>query len=469
MAEHEMMSSETGRISMAKNFQPLVDELKTIIEASKSGRLSQADEQKGAGIFKDLVLAGGKALSSALELIGDLPWFIPVNGTVEAWAELTPTRKKSFLSALKPLESDSGRRMRLSIARGLYRVDSASALKLLVNTLQSVRKETGLEVKDRQMIASTLIGKNKPWLLQVDPKALKPGEAQLIALCAIESSMNANPPSAMAIMQWAKPFHPLAQLPEGLQAEMAKTFRKWSSRWRSELAKEELPPQLAEAAQIKAVNTREPEIQKGQEIVREKPPIHEQTAPQPAPKHATKVQQPVSDRRSERHDKHAVHPKTPPEISDLLRQIENRFHDLRMELGSVRNQLKQVQPQQKTPEPNSVASSREIAKLREENAQLCETINQLQETLNELASERFDVAISFGADTENPVTDPLQQYKSLLTMRLRDQIANFQVLNRESHIDGLPLLVDNLLHTLEENGIDLSNLAPPPPPVKRRY
>ncbi|MBV9671411.1 MAG: hypothetical protein JO076_01115 [Verrucomicrobia bacterium] len=452
---------------MAKNFQPLLDELKNIIEASKSGRLSQADEQKGAGVFKDLVLAGGKALSSALELIGDLPWFVPVNGTVEAWAELTPARQKSFLAALKPLESASGQRIRLSMARGLYRVDSASALKLLVNTLQSIRKEAGLEVKDRQMIASTLIGKNKPWLLQVDPKGLKPVEAQLIALCAIESSTNANPPSAMAIMQWAKPFQPLAQIPEALQAEMAKTFRKWSSRWRSELAKEELPPQLAEAVQTKAAAVREPDNQQSQKPAQEKPSVQEQIAPHPGPKHTTKLEQPVQ--RSERQDKHVVHPKTWPEISDLLRQVENRFHDLRTELSSVRNQLKQIQPQQKTPEPNSISHSREIAKLREENAQLCETINQLQETLNELANERFDIAISSGADTENPVTDPLQQYKSLLTMRLRDQITKFQALNRESHVDGLPLLVDNLLHTLEENGIDLSNLAPPPPPVKRRY
>jgi len=105
---------------MPKNFQPLIDELRTIVENSRNGRLSPAEEQKGAELFKELVMSGGKALSGALELLGDLPWFVPVNGAVEAWPQLTPVKQRNFLAALKPLESDASRRMRLSIARGLH-------------------------------------------------------------------------------------------------------------------------------------------------------------------------------------------------------------------------------------------------------------------------------------------------------------------------------------------------------------
>ena len=150
---------------MAKNFQPLIDELRVIIENSRIGRLSSADEQKGAALFKELVTSGGKPLSSALELLGDLPWFVPVNGALEAWPQLTPAKQRSFFAALKPLESEASRRMRLSIARGLHKLDPSSALKLIVATLQSLRTETGLDPKDRQIFYSVLIGKNKPWLV----------------------------------------------------------------------------------------------------------------------------------------------------------------------------------------------------------------------------------------------------------------------------------------------------------------
>ena len=113
---------------MAKNFQPLIDELRVVIENSRTGRHSPADEQKGAALFKELVMSGGKPLSSALELLGDLPWFVPVNGALEAWPQLTPAKQRAFLAALKPLESEASRRMRLSIARGLLKLDPASTL-----------------------------------------------------------------------------------------------------------------------------------------------------------------------------------------------------------------------------------------------------------------------------------------------------------------------------------------------------
>ena len=117
---------------MPKNFQPLIDELRTIIENSRSGRLPTAEEQRGASLFKELVLSGGKALTGLLESLGDLPWFVPVTGTLEAWPELTPARRRNFLAALKPLEAEPFRRMRFSIARGLHKIDPASALTLIV-------------------------------------------------------------------------------------------------------------------------------------------------------------------------------------------------------------------------------------------------------------------------------------------------------------------------------------------------
>jgi len=469
---------------MVKNFQPLIDDLRAIIETSRNGRLSQTDEQKGAALFKELVMLGGKPFSGALELLGDLPWFVSVNGTLDAWPQLTPAKQRSFLSALRPLESEASRRMRLSIARGLHKIDPGSALKLLVATLQSFQTETGLQPKDRQIFYSVLIGKNKPWLLQLDLKALKPAEAGLIALTAIESAASAPPPAAVSVFQWAKPFQPLKTIPEPLQQELGKSLKKWSLRWQKQLSEEDLPPALSEILQTKLAKS---------ENEQSSPAVTE-IVPQP---HARETDQPPrqQDRRQPEHQTHKPRPAGPGEnrhekshrqkqekpsgqlhqrssnadLSDLLKQIQSRYNDLRDELRTARNQLHQSQQSPKQGEYQPAENSKEVGKLREENARLSETVASLHETLGELASDNFDEAVSRKADTEAPVTDPVEQFKSLLTLKVREQIVNFKTLNRENHIDGLPLLLDNILRTLQENGIDLENIQKPPAEAKRKY
>ena len=466
---------------MPKNFQPLIDELRTIIENSRNGRLSPADEQKGAALFRELVTSGGKALSGALELLGDLPWFVPVNGALEAWPQLSPIKQRNFLAALRPLESDASRRMRLSIARGLHKIDASSALRLIVATLQTLRSENGLESKDRQIFFSVLIGKNKPWLLQLDLKSLKPSEAQLLALTAIECSTGANPPSVIAVIEWAKPFQPLNTTPEPVQQELAKTFGKWSSRWQKQLAVQDLPPILSELIQAKLA--KEPSQFLDQRIA----PVarsHSQEPVQHPRQHArhSQLHQPgkspspaVNPNQSEKSYRQKPEKALPnyqrpiPDLSDLLKEVEAQFNYLREELQTAKHQLRQSHLPAKQTDTHSPETVKEVGKLREENARLTETVRVLRETLNDLASQNFDQAVSRKADTEAPVTDPVEQYKALLTLRLREQIVNFQTLNRENHADGIPLLLDNILRTLQESGIDLENIEPPPPQARRRY
>lgn len=466
---------------MPKNFQPLIDELRTIVENSRNGRLSPADEQKGAELFKDLVMSGGKALSGALELLGDLPWFVPVNGAVDAWPQLTPVKQRNFLAALKPLESDASRRMRLSIARGLHKVDAAAALKLIVGTLQSLRSEHGLESKDRQIFFSVLIGKNKPWLLQLDLKSLKPADAQLLALTAIECLAGANPPSAVAVIQWAKPFQPLDTVPEPIQREFAGTLGKWSARWQKQFAGENLPPILNDAVQAKLAKSPNQPVEQTTAPAISIHPREPVQHPRPHTRHAESHQSgqlsapapgPSRPEKLQRHRQEKAvptHHRPGQELSDLLKQIESQFNYLREELQTAKHQLRQSHQPARPAEAHSVETGKEVGKLREENARLTESVRALHETLNDLASQNFDQAVSRKADTEAPMTDPVDQYKSLLTLRLREQIVNFQTLNRENHIDGLPLLLDNILRTLQENGIDLENIEAPPPQARRRY
>src|SRR6516165_9822581 len=466
---------------MPKNFQPLIDELRTLLEKSRNERLSSTEEQRGTSLFKELVLSGGRVLAGLLESLGDLPWFIPVTGTLEAWPELTPVRRRNFLAALKPLESEPFRRMRFSIARGLYKTDPASALTLIVTTLQSVRKETGLEPRDRQIIFGVLIGKNKPWLLQLDPSVLKPADAQLLTLNAIECSIGANPPSAVAVIQWAKPWQSLTNLSETLQLELAKTCKKWSSRWQKQLADEDLPPLVREALAEKlakvAHHPQEPSPpaltipavrpQEGQQRARQESG-HQQRH------HPSKPQQADPARRDHLHRQRSEkslssHQRSIPDVTELLRHLQSHFNELRDELQTARRHLERAQPASKQTDAYSIDAGKELVKLRDENAKLNDTIAQLREALSELANDNFNEAVSRKADSDAPVTDPVEQYKSLLTLRVREQIVNFRALNPDNHSDGLPLLLDNIFRTLQESGIDLQNIEPPQPPVRRRY
>jgi hypothetical protein len=466
---------------MVKNFQPLIDELRVIIENSRNGRLSPADEQKGAALFKELVTSGGKPLSSALDLLGDLPWFVPVNGALEAWPQMTPAKQRSFLAALKPLESEASRRMRLSIARGLHKLDATSALKLIVATLQSLRKENGLEPKDRQIFYSVLIGKNKPWLLQLDLKTLKPAEAQLVALTAIECAAGANPPATVAVIQWAKPYQPLNSIPEPLQQELGKIFRKWSSRWQKQLPEEDLPPILKEILQEKfaKAGSQLPDSS-GIQPTKQEPvqPSHQQNRrsqqrpqgrSQPAGHGDNRPERSNRQRLEKPPTQHQKPQRTNFDLSDLLKQVQSQFNDLQQELDVARSHLRQSNQSTRQADVHTIEASHGVGALREENARLTETVSSLREALSDLASENFDQAVSRKADSGEPVTDPVEQYKSFLTLKVREQIVNFHTLNPDNNVDGLPLLLDNILRTLQECGIDLQNIEAPPPQARRKY
>ena len=433
---------------MPKNSQPLLGELQKLIPGSGTVRLTAADEQRGAGLFRDLVLAGGKALGSALQLAAELPWYVSVAGTVEAWPQLTPTRQRNFLGALRSLETEAGRRVCLSIARGLYKVDPAAAGRLLIATLRELHPAEAFDPRNRQMFFSVLVGKNKPWLLQLDLKSLEQKDAEFLALCALESAGAASPPSAIAIIQWARPYRSLNTLPEAVQADLGRRFRKWSSRWQKHLTDEELPALITEILQGKFANAEK----------RDPGPLA--LAPDPRKLHESRAdgKEPGEPAR-----------KQVSEIAGLLRQIEARFRDLQSDLTVARRQLRQSKAESRPAKAIHGTESAEIDKLRAENAGLTETVRQLRSTMNELADRSFDEAISRKADTDSPMTDPTAQYKSLLTARLRHAIASFQALNRENHPDALPLLLENIFQVLEENGLDLSGIETPPATAKRKY
>ncbi|MBV8898787.1 MAG: hypothetical protein JOY92_01580 [Verrucomicrobia bacterium] len=465
---------------MAKDFKPTVEALRQMTEKAKAGRLAAADEQAGASSFRDLVLGGGKSLAAALELLTELPWYIPVNGTVEAWAQLTPPRKRSFLAALRLLQTEVALRMRLSIARGLFKVDPESTLKLIVSTLGEMHKSGNLQGRDRSAVTNVLIGKTKPWLFQLDLSKLKAADAKLIAVCALEACTAASPPAAFSVIEWAKPFAEVSGLNEEARSELAKGLAKWAGRWQKQIAKLDLPDDVrAQVGGVKGAQAQPaaPEPAPTPPAAVPAPSINPD-APAPvepqAPASPGKMSRPAVPRHAARPAPAQKTPQKPAvkenlAISELLRQVEHRFEQVKGELHAARQQLRNLTPMNGSGGGTSPAHSSELHKLRQENSRLTEEVQQLRSTLDDLAADRFDVAISRRADTEQPDNDPISQYQSLLTLKLREEIMRFQALNRENHLDGLPLLLENVINVLEAHGIDLSNIQPPPAPAKRRY
>jgi hypothetical protein len=427
---------------------PALVELRSLVDQAKNGRLPAPEERRAAELIRELVLAGGKISSGTLELMGEMPWFLAVQGTVEVWPQLTPARRRSYLTFLRNLNSESSRRTCLSIARSLFKIDPPAGAKLAAGTIAAMRGSSGLEIRDRQTIFNVFVGKNKPWILQVDLSTIKPADLKPLAEALLECVTFASPPAAISLIRWAKPFAALSGLAEPLQQDLGKTVRKWSSRWRKELAELDPPPVVKEAVTVRPAPPKSVEPAK--------------PAAQPAqPTPPVKVKPPHPKRGEGRE------PEEQLGFKQLLKQIEDRFSSLQSELAELKHQRpKEHLPRGRVEHPRS---NEEVAKLQQENQQLSQTVAELRQTLSDLAATNFEEAVSRRSDTDAPLTDPVAQYRSLLTLRLSETMTRFQEINRANQADALPLLLENILVVLEQNGIDLSGITAPPAPARRRY
>ena len=426
---------------------PALVELRALVEQAKNGRLPAPEERRAAELIRELVLAGGKISSGALTLMGEMPWFLAVQGTVEVWPQLTPARRRSYLTFLRNLNSDSSRRTCLSIARSLLKIDPISGTKLAAATIAAMRGPSGLETRDRQTIFNVFVGKNKPWILQVDLSGIKPGDLKPLAQALLECVTFAPPPAAISLIRWAKPFAALSELSEQLQADLVKTVRKWSSRWRKELAELDPPPIVKEAVTV--------------------PPAAPKPTEPPRPAHPVQPAAPAKAKLPQPKRGEGRQPDERPGLRQLLKQIEDRFNSLQSELAELKQQRPKEHLQRASAE--HARSNDEVLKLQQENLQLSQTVAELRQTLSDLAATNFEEAVSRRSDTDAPLTDPVAQYRSLLTLRLGETMTRFQEINRDNQADALPLLLENMLVVLEQNGIDLSGVAAPPAPARRRY
>ncbi len=212
---------------------------------ARRGRLHSDEEAEAVPVLKDALLGGRSDVARAVAATPSLPWVVSVQATASAWPEMKASFKAQFLAGLARTEGEQAARVRLSLARGLFKVDQAASLKLILLTLKLLRnKETGLlEGKGPALFSNVLIGRGKAWALQLPLEEVKPAEADLLVFAALHGAFHAPqaPVAQLSILRWAATGDRLMRLPEALSILILKGVSRWSAKWQSALRKEVAP------------------------------------------------------------------------------------------------------------------------------------------------------------------------------------------------------------------------------------
>jgi hypothetical protein len=212
---------------------------------SSRGRLNNEEESEAAAALKEALLGGRADVAKAVAATPSLPWIVSVQATAAAWPDMKPSFRSQFLAGLARAQGEQAARIRLSLARGLFKVDQGAALKLILLTLKLLRnKATGLlEGKGPALFANVLIGRGKAWALQLPLQSLKPVEADLLVFAALHGAFYAPqaPIAQLSILKWAASAERLTRLPEALEALILKGIARWSAKWQGALRKEVSP------------------------------------------------------------------------------------------------------------------------------------------------------------------------------------------------------------------------------------
>lgn len=475
ISEHEVGEQpEPDAISSETAASP--DELTQLAEASARARLSQADEERLTTLLKEAILGGRASVARAVELLPTVPWIVAVRAVEQTWPELTAGFRTQLLSGLAKDESDAARRMRLSVARALFKIEVPVAMKLALGALKDLRdKETGgLSPKNAQIVANVFIGRGKPWLSQLPLEELKPAELDLLVQCAIAAAFSIpHPPvTQLGVLNWAQQAAKLESLPEPALATATAIVGRWSAKWQNALRREVpgLPQAFLdvlrpETAAGSAENSRPedeaaaegaedsegdsaPEGEGEAEAPRKERPVYEprpQRQPEPTEVRDREPQRerPVYTPRNA--GTISSEPRTEPRsegrgrtfnLNEALKGIEAHVQTLRTELAQAqaKARVKEERPRrvEKALGPIVVGEPTpdELARL---NLQLESRNVELQSRIEELTQHSEDLAASVGAMTSEPVNDTASQLRSLLGFKLHEDYEDFLALEQEGN------------------------------------
>jgi hypothetical protein len=483
------------------------DELDQLAEASQRARLAPTDEERMGALLKEALLGGRGGVARAIDVLPRVPWIVGVRAVETVWPELTNGFRTQLIAGLGKDETDAARRIRLSLARALFKIDEPVGLKLAAGVTRELRdKESGmLTAKQAQIFANVFIGRGKPWLAQMPLADWKPADVDELVHCALLAvfTLPHPPVTQLGVLKWAQEHGRLAKLHENTLEAVRKTVGRWSAKWQNVLRKEvpELPEEIATVLKPAAVesqpgpvpgtdegpteNALEAETEEipGEEVEEEDEGEEENDeerdgdeeddeAPmsKERPVYEPRPQKSPQDTKNRDRESQRERPVYTPRnagaggtrnfnLSEALRQIDTHVQSLRNELAAAQAKARQKdddrrrRPEKLGPIIEGEPTPDELARL---NQQLEARNAELQARIDDLAQHSEDVATSMGVMSDQPVSDTGAQLRTLLALKLQEDFADFLALEKESndlviqeHYKGLLRHVFEVLQQLE--------------------
>jgi hypothetical protein len=476
---------------------PAGNELMDLALASQKARLSPADEERMSALLKEALQSGRAGVARAVETLPLAPWIVSVRSVEAVWKDLTAGFRTQLLAGLGKDESDGARRLRLSLARALFKIDAPVALKVAVAVAKEMKdKDSGLLApKHAQIFSNVFIGRAKPWLGQLPLAELKPAEADVLVHCAVLAVFTIpHPPvTQLGVLKWAQENGRLGKLHEAALEAVKKGVSRWSGKWQGALRKEvadlpeeiqsalkplqsdsapeperenaaseehlpdeatdEPPPEPGEAAKESEPVARdaddEGDEEEDEELERVERPRKERLVYEPRPQRPQSSQGPQGSQESPRErdrDAQKERPVYTPRnavsgasqkfnLHEAFRQIEAHVQSLRNDLAAAQAKARQKDDDRRRPEKSGVIieGERTPEELARLNLQLEARNLELQSRITELTQHSEDLATSMGVMADQPVTDAGAQLRSLLALKLQEDYADFIALEKESN------------------------------------
>ncbi len=480
--------------------EAIPDELDQLAEASQRARLAPADEERMGTLLKAALLGGRGGVARAIEVLPKVPWIVGVRAVETVWPELTAGFRTQLIAGLGKDESDAARRIRLSLARALFKIDEPVGLKLAAGVTRELRdQESGmLTQKQAQIFANVFIGRGKPWLAQMPLAEWKPTDVDELVHCALLAvfTLPHPPVTQLGVLKWAQEQGRLVKLHESTLQAVLKGVSRWSNKWQNVLRKEvpELPEEIATVLKPAAVESRPEPIAATDEGPTESSPEAEAEGIQDEdeddeerededdddddeapvrrerPVYEPRPQKAPQDAENRGRESQRERPVYTPRnagaggsrnfnLSEALRQIDTHVQSLRNELAAAQSKARQKgddrrqRPEKIGPIIAGEPTPEELARL---NQQLEARNAELQARITDLAQHSEDVATSMGVMSDAPVNDSGAQLRTLLALKLQEDFADFLALEKETndlvvqeHYKGLLRHVFEVLQQLE--------------------